>query len=743
MKRMTAVTERGLSRLSAGASMNLSGSDLFSIDREEDGWRHVSVYAKGDRGTDPLVMFASDEDDPLLPSELRHYRQPALERALSFVQRASNLPISLPSGWHQNKHDNLVAFFSLPTRQQEAFRWIVEVRPNDSRDTIFWEVTTTSDRRQLETFTRADGVHLASRNAWARDFVSALQALGEISTPNAEVDVDVELGAAEPMSPGHTRSYEEWVPALTDQQRRFLEVPTDRSVRLRGPAGSGKTLTLALKGVHEIKRAREAGAQLSVLFVTHSWSLAGDVDALVTLLAGEPMGELTTLPLVAVAQQVLPSGMLAEGLSLIGDDSLTGKRVQLSQIEEVLNEFLEGDWVTYRSGASNSFRERIDAVGGADDDRSLAWDCLIEFGCVLGADGIFPSVNALSRYLKLPRAPWMMKLESEGDRRVVYALYQAFWRALQERSLITPDQLLNDFINYLETFAWNHRRTTEGYDLVIADEFHLFNVQERQTLRYLSRRVDEYPRILMAVDPRQAPWQIVVGQGFSGSSNDVGVDSEIDNVETVDMPTVHRFTPQILAFVKHIHLDFPNLDLGADWDLAVGELESSASKGPLPTLFVSDTRADEESSLYRAMKELYPRGHAGARMALAVVDEDLFTHYLDLAQRAAQSGGFRIIPITSREDVGMTKGQRRGIVVGPAEYLAGLQFDIVLVAGLPDMTSNLANQSYRRRRFLSLLYLAVTRASKEIRIFVNHDHGGIPDVISKAVDKGRVGRYKP
>jgi hypothetical protein len=74
-------------------------------------------------------------------------------------------------------------------------------------------------------------------------------------------------------------------------------------------------------------------------------------------------------------------------------------------------------------------------------------------------------------------------------------------------------------------------------------------------------------------------------------------------------------------------------------------------------------------------------------------------------------------------------------VVGPAEYLAGLQFEAVLVAGVPDMQINktLANE---RTRLLSLLYLALSRAQGEVRVFVNEDEGGAADVLTRAVANG-------
>src|SRR5205823_595723 len=100
------------------------------------------------------------------------------------------------------------------------------------------------------------------------------------------------------------------------------------------------------------------------------------------------------------------------------------------------------------------------------DRGAFAWDCLIEFACVLGADGIFPGVNAEMRYLRLARTPWMMPLQTDTDKRLILYLYEKYIRQLYESGQLSSDQLVNDFLNYLETFAWNVRRIKDGYDLI-------------------------------------------------------------------------------------------------------------------------------------------------------------------------------------------------------------------------------------------------------------------------------------
>lgn len=735
------MTARALERLAAGAPMNFAGAELFEVYEEAGPAAARLIYARGDQADDRLLMIMGSGTGSILPEVLRNRQDPAIRRILSFVQRASTYPVTLPRGWKQYKAGNLLAFFALPESFGESERWIAEVNAGGVGDTVFWTVTTTDDQQILSSYRPEPGVYESSKTAWVSTFEKGMEAL---SGPSTRSGIDVDLTPA-PQASGVSkmRTFRQWLPELTDSQREFIDAPSDKGIRLRGPAGSGKTLSLAIKAVQEATDARTFGDPVRILFVTHSWALAGEVDQLLTLLSEQGvMGEINTLPLVAVAQEIMPAGMIPSDLSLIGDDSLTGKFGQLAEIDETLNEFLTGDWITYRGSCSEDFRARIESTDSAMR-RGVAWDFLIEFGCVLGADGIFPGLNSEKRYLRLQRAPWMMRLETVGDRRATYAIYAMYYRSLQGRGQLTSDQLLSDFLNYLEGFTWNHRRRSEGYDYIFVDEFHLFNTLERQILRCLSREVSSYPRIFMALDPRQSPWDVYFGSDETRSTSEPGsAEDDLEPLKTVDIPTVHRSSPQILDLIKHIHLDYANLSLDDDWDYSISNVESLADVGPKPSLFVADTFAEEEVAIYNAISDVYPRAHAGADVALAILDEDVFARYRPLIERIGNSGKFTVILISGRDDLQSLQYRNRGIVVGPAEYLAGLQFDTVLVAGVHEDLGTSPHQGVRKRGALSLLYLAVSRASREVRIFSNDDFGGIPEVLSRAQKQEVLGIFR-
>lgn len=721
-------TVRALRELATGMAPDAISSSavLFEFStRDFD----VLVSAEDDLDVQRVTIWRETDSDKFVPNHLTHHRRDVLSRMASFGERARiRGPLSLPRAWHQYKHKNYIAFFAVPNSDGQATRWIVEVLPGDRSDVVFWQTTTSENRETLQEF---DRIRPTLPHSLEEGWQAAVNAAGDHfarARKTQPPDTEVYLSAlAQSATKGWT--YEQWLGAISEDQRAFIEAPTTRSVRLRGPAGSGKTLALALKAVREVLRAREMGEDIRVLIATHSWALAAQIDDSMKSMGVGDLPEIDIFPLLEIAKAVSPHYVGdSSGFTLVGEDSYSGKRAQLDEIIELLADFVSGDWITYAPGVSLALRSRFESQG-EEDRLALAWDLLIEFGSVIGAAAIFPGAGSEQRYFQMQRASWMLPLTSRADQRVVFRLYERYMASLDQRTLITSDQVLADFLSHLETHAWNRARRTEGYDLVFVDEFHLFSPLERQVLHYLTRDVVSYPRIFMALDPRQSPSEAFIGIAAdeTRSSSTSSMDERFGDVDNFELTTVHRFSPQILNLIKHVHHEFPTFDLGGDWDIDFAAVDSARVDGPLPRLVTSASRAAEETDIAKAVHELYPR----SRLAIAVVDTRQWGRFSALASRIGSSAKYHVSTISGRSDIEGLGYRSRGLVVGPAEYLAGLQFDTVLVAGISDLRS-VARSSSEKTRLLSLLYLALSRARQEVRVFVNDDDGGAAEVLLRA-----------
>ncbi|WAP57989.1 UvrD-helicase domain-containing protein [Streptomyces sp. S465] len=723
-------TVRALSELATGLSPDAVSSSavLYKYGTEEV---DCLLAANDDQGVQRIVvMREQNAKEPFVPEHLVSLRRDVLSRMKSFAERARTPgPLNLPRQWHQYKFNNYIAFRATSKIDSLSSRWITEVTSGDRADIIFWTTTTSDNKSTLEEFDSRRPAAPDLDAVWLQAVAAAQDHFAQLRSQPA--DVEMSLPALE-QSTTKGWTYEQWLGAISKEQRAFIDADTDKSIRLRGPAGSGKTLALTLKAIREVLKARQAGGDLRVLVVTHSWALAAQISDSIDSMGLDLLPEIDVFPLLEIAKTISPQYVqdVSSGFSLIGEDSLSGKQAQLDMIQEVLDEFITGDWITYKGRVSESLRMRF---GSADDERrALAWDLLIEFGSVIGAAAIFPGAGSDLRYFQLPRASWMLPLNSREDSRVVFELYTRYWASLDERALTTSDQVLADFLIHLSTNTWNRARRVHGYDLVFVDEFHLFSPLERQVLHYLTRDTSVYPRVFMAVDPRQSPSEAFIGLAAdeTRSSSGAPADDGLGDVTNFELTTVHRFTPQILELIKHVHHEFPTLNLGQDWDIDFTRVESAQADGSLPRLISAASRAGEEGDIIRAVQDLYSSG----RLALAVVDFRQWPRFSRLASQIGHSGKFHVSTVSGRSDIEGLGYRRRGLVVGTAEYLAGLQFDTVLVAGIPDLNTSVPTAN-ERIRYLSLLYLALSRAHREVRVFVNEDDdGGAPEVLLRAVN---------
>lgn len=727
------VTVRALRELAAGISLG-TVDESAALHHYAGRVADVIVAKMDDLETQRVIVMrpgASPERD-FVPAGLQARRREVLSRIASFAERARIMPFALPRGWGQYRLDNLVAFFAVSSGDHRASRWIAELTQDQSNDVLLWKWTNSQQKEELADFL-ASGARVTPDldDDWVAAIASADENFKE-SRALAPGDVDLFLPRLQSSNPDD-QSFAGWLAAASDEQRDFIESAVDRSMRLMGPAGSGKTLALTLKAVRESLKRRESGTALRALLVTHSWSLAAQISDNVDALGLGKIDELEIFPLLEIAQNMLPSPVTTQlDLKVLGDDSLSGKQAQLDQILDVLDDFRETEWITFRRGVREQLRERLDSAD-SEIRHGLAWDLLIEFGSVIGAAGIFPGAGSARKYRATPRSAWMLELETEEDFTVVFHLYERYMTALDQRGLVTSDQVLADFLGYLVSHQWNRLRKSAGYDLVFVDEFHLFSPLERRVLHFLTRDSSVYPRIFMAMDPRQSASESIIGENADATrpGDTLDADVELGDVQNYELTTVHRFTPQILELVKHVHHEFPTLGFGADWSVDLSKVDSGKDAGPIPRLIRAGTRGGEEGDIVRAVHDLYSRG----RMALAVVDPRQWGRFSSLAAEIGKSSKFSVSSVGGRSDIDGVGYRRHGLVVASAEYLAGLQFDSVLIVGMPDVRNG-GVATLESSRLLSLLYLAISRAEREVRIFVNSEDGPEAEVLSRAVDFG-------
>ena len=242
-------------------------------------------------------------------------------------------------------------------------------------------------------------------------------------------------------------SLNEWLDAkLTTEQTNFVSSEIDKSIRLVGAAGTGKTLSLVVKCLYEFKRKCDRNESVNFLFLTHNTSTVENVLQSIDIMDTEllrkknPQSTLTVCTLQELANQAIKYSL--NNLQPLSMDGYESRLLQVEAIEGLIKDFKNSDWVTFKSKCSESFTKYIDADIGSNEFRTFAVALMNEFACVLEAEGVRRSPEKKQKYINEPRKQWMMKLDSEYERKVVLHLYDKFRNLLRDMNVISGYQII-------------------------------------------------------------------------------------------------------------------------------------------------------------------------------------------------------------------------------------------------------------------------------------------------------------
>jgi hypothetical protein len=605
-------------------------------------------------------------------------------RIARVVKGLKSPPIHLPRQWSEYHHKNLLAFFALPKINSTSKRWVADldgplngVRFNtlaSSNSEINlsnhtpdpWPETITEELNELLNFSRS-----ITRND--KNSASSLAA-------------EIDLKAIGSTSVANNRSYDEWVNHLTHSQKETLNHPIDTSIRIVGPAGSGKTLALCMRAM-QISRAIEVQQKgKKILIATHSWAMAERIDGVLhTLNQGAMPSGITTFPLLSLLE--LHAGHIGQQRTdVIGDDSSDGRYKSMEIIRSILNDSTKrpisdvSSWISAALSAPDDSRARLE----------LVMNLYEEISGVLTASGVAPDdPDSIRQYINDTREDWMPPFITAADRGLVISIYRNFYQELIDRSSITTDQFVLDSIRVLETFTWRMRKETDGYDYILVDELQLFDPQERSALELLGRSKKGVP-FITAEDPSQGV--------FSALNTRAGSTQN----ELIYLDTVHRFNKEIFEFISFIYQKFPlnTLPLRIEQHKEIGN--------QLPTLYSTNGDREAIELAVNLATRINESAQPNDRICLATlgdVDIELATALADNRMPVTRLASF--------DDVEQLSYSKRSIIVAPWQFVGGTQFShVIVVASAISQPSS----QFGKLRELTSIYLSCSRATQSLSI---------------------------
>ena len=227
-----------------------------------------SIYILSDRANENsrlLVMRVQSGLTAQVPSP-RHLLDRTLHLALTVFEKTVSIPVS----WRSFHQGSRTSVYAQPESKAAKQRLHIYRSPRGSSHIYAHTVTA-----EVEDFSKVDP-HPQFFDIAIAKYLDAL-----VATPPAVINSQsFGIVLTEPLGLSLIGSgtLQEWYERkLTREQRHFVDRDNGAPIRLKGPAGTGKTLSMAVKCLRDLYRSEESGKDTRVAFTTHSAALAHDV----------------------------------------------------------------------------------------------------------------------------------------------------------------------------------------------------------------------------------------------------------------------------------------------------------------------------------------------------------------------------------------------------------------------------------------------------------------------------------
>lgn len=738
-----AITPQTLFRLS-NYEINKLWFEKFELPKDETSIRRVvidqTVYLFDRQIEDengPLIVINNTLGDPIFTGADKDARN--LERIITVARAQYTDSVSIPQAWKLHYEAEL---FSISVKAGNNWKarlhfWIAHPSKNKEVKNlfVFSLLESTVDFHKLV-------IDKEQYDSIRENFIAAILS-DDDALPAPETDAGIILTERLPQGFVQGGTLDVWYQTrLTKDQRAFVDKPHDNPVRLRGAAGTGKTLSLVIKFLKDGTEAERTGTPIRYGFLTHSKASVDFVNAICESL--DPVGltlggakhaklEIRTLYDLASNQLALHSSELTP-LEL---DGRKGRQAQREIVESLIADMWQSKIMRARyKEISPELYERWNPDNAGHS--ILVNEVAGEFASVIDAEGIKPGSTRAERYAKNDsrRATWLMPLATELDRRFILEIHAKYCKELAEMKTLSIDQMVADFDSYLDTNRWAIMKDKLGYDALFVDELHLFTSVERQCLHKLIRQLgggepQARPAIFMAYDIKQSPTSSFASY-FTSETSIFTPSSNLQNSDLVQLQKVFRYTPEITELLRDIDASFPAIDVPGEWNAYVGE--SDLPRGDTPTMQVHQSPKE-------LMRHVFESAHdkarlikgGGRRVAVLCLSEEMFDTYSVVA--AGQYSG-KFITISSREPASEFRYAGKRFIFSMPEYVAGLQFDTVFIIHADRNEAPIDSGVGVRRSFISNLYLGASRAERVLTVHACLERGGITDFLQMALDRG-------
>ena len=507
---------------------------------------------------------------------------------------------------------------------------------------------------------------------------------------------------------------------LTETQLSVINYPnTDSPIRINGAAGTGKTISLIIRAYKLLRTCKENGTNFRIVFFTHSES---SFNQCMDIFTRYPDSEYylngmnpQTIWFTSLFSYCRSFANIPE-TAVIEKDAGDAKTYQLMIIENVIEKAVENHIVsTYSPLLSEQFKKLFDL-----ENTPIGVLCLLlqhEFSVQIKGR----TNCSFEEYVELSSVANGLPCQNKKDKELVYYLFNQYQDELNTTNTYDIDDVAMEALSKLNAPVWRRERREKGFDYIIVDEMHLFNINEQNIFHFLAKDITKKTiPICFAMDYSQAI-------GDRGDVSNDYIEHAFGTLQEKRFHTVFRNSPQIADFCASIAVS-GTLMFGENFENPYRNTQNNFTeqderKAQKPTLHMY--RNDEEmiqsiaTHVEEAQKTLQCK-----KSEIAIIS---FVHHL-----ATEAGAKELSKESGRSfcyvDTMRAINDSCFPILSPYS-VNGLEFQAIIMVGVDEgrvpqtMGTSDISEHFIRYSSYNILYLTASRAKYKLSVLGSTVHG--------------------
>ena len=504
--------------------------------------------------------------------------------------------------------------------------------------------------------------------------------------------------------------FSKWERYLTERQREIVFSAGLGPMKIVGPAGTGKTLSLILKALNLAKTYQKEKRELRIGFICHSEAMRQSIESILSIdgkdfLNSEDEVSISVTTLIKwCCNYAVKDFSLEDCLEVDSSDS---KLMQQMMIENAVEKFMQEHFKTFKDFLSADFLSYLEN----EPRPNIVENIRNEISIFIKG----PNVESLDEYKKSRTKGKILPLTKDEDFAVVYQIYELYQKSLIDINKYDIDDVSSVALSFLTRAIWKRNRKFNGYDVVFVDELHLYDFSEISILKYMLKEEDTN-HIISAMDISQSSGDIDIIQA------NINYLSDSDTV-TNDLNIVFRSSQAIIDLTKYL-FDY-KLALFANRNPLQDVSVLQNAEGELPFAIYSP---NDVQMIGAVIKSDILKSHDRKNLLLVFTDYNLE----NLLTSTLENNRIPFASLKTRNDYSTIQAAQKQskVVIGYIDFVGGLEFDNVCVIGfdvgrIPPADTSMSVEFFTHIWYRKI-YVAFTRAKKNLFIYSNMTHGEHP-----------------